>query len=222
MIFMMLGYAHRKKSFVCDAVAPDTLLGLKLQDNSACARLHSAVLLHYHMKFQVNQRVNLEASCCALFCYEYLLALYGRDAFLSVMLWLLTHCWASSCRTTLLVHACTQQCCSTTTWSSRWTKGLTWRLHAVHCSAMSICVLSMGGMPFVCDALAPDTMLGLKLQDSCAFARWHAGVLLLQGLTWRFFAVYTLLRCYFTSLCCCCFLRTILPSISSHTWSATY
>ena len=75
----------------------------------------SAVLLHYHMKFQVNPRVNLEASCCALFCYEYLLALYGRDAFLSVMLWLLTHCWASSCRTTLLVHACTQQCCSTTT-----------------------------------------------------------------------------------------------------------
>ena len=67
--------------FVCDAVAPDTLLGLKLQDNSACARLHSAVLLHYHMKFQVNQRVNLEASCCALFCYEYLRALYGRDAF---------------------------------------------------------------------------------------------------------------------------------------------
>ena len=134
--------------FVCDAVAPDTLLGLKLQDNSACARLHSAVLLHYHIKFQVNPRVDLEASCCALFCYEYLLALYGRDAFLSVMLWLLTHCWASSCRTTLLVHACTQQCCSTTTWSSRWTQGLTWRLHAVHCSAMSICLLSMGGMPF--------------------------------------------------------------------------
>ena len=41
----------------------------------------------------------------------------------------------------------------------------------MHCSAMSICVLSMGGMPFVCDALAPDTMLGLKLQDSCVFAR---------------------------------------------------
>ena len=41
----------------------------------------SAVLLHYHMKFQVNPRVNLEASCCALFCYEYLRALYGRDAF---------------------------------------------------------------------------------------------------------------------------------------------
>ena len=62
------------------------MLGLKLRDNSALARWHSAVL-HYHMKFQVNPRVNLEASCCALFCYEYLLALHGRDAFLSVMLW---------------------------------------------------------------------------------------------------------------------------------------
>ena len=55
--------------------------------NHTEAPLHTAVLLHYHMKFQVNPRVNLEASCCALFCYEYLLALHGRDAFLSVMLW---------------------------------------------------------------------------------------------------------------------------------------
>ena len=82
--------------------------------NHTEAPLHTAVLLHYNMKFQVNPRVNLEASCCALFCYEYLPALYGRDAFLSVMLWLLTQCWASSCGTTLLLHAGTQQCSTTT------------------------------------------------------------------------------------------------------------
>ena len=39
----------------------------------------------------------------------------------------------------------------------------------MHCSAMSICVLSMGGMPFVCDALAPDTMLGLQAAGQLCF-----------------------------------------------------